>query len=65
MDELGFPWERLHALNPNLIMLSMPGWGVAGPYRGYATLGSGLDSTLRHAFFRGYPGGPMDEIPTM
>lgn len=65
MDELGFSWERLHALNPNLIMVSMPGWGVDGPYRGYATLGSGLDSTLGHAFVRGYPEGPMDEIPTM
>lgn len=65
IDELGFSWERLHELNPNLIMVSMPGWGVEGPYRGYATLGSGLDSTLGHASVRGYPGGPGDEIPTM
>lgn len=65
IDELGFPWARLHALNPSLIMISMPGWGVDGPYRGYATLGSGLDSTLGHAAVRGYPAGAADEIPTM
>ena len=46
--------EDLRALNPRLVMVSMPGWGVEGPYRGYATLGSGLDSTLGHAAVRGY-----------
>ena len=65
IDDLGFSWARLHELNPRLVMISMPGWGVEGPYRGYATLGSGLDSTLGHAAVRGYPGGPPDEIPTM
>ena len=33
----------------------MPGWGVAGPYEGYVTLGSGLDSTVGHWSLRGYP----------
>ena len=65
IDDLGFSWARLHELNPRLVMISMPGWGVEGPYRGYATLGSGIDSTLGHAAVRGYPGGPPDEIPTM
>jgi crotonobetainyl-CoA:carnitine CoA-transferase CaiB-like acyl-CoA transferase len=65
IENLGFGYERLRQLNPRLIMISMPGWGVEGPYRGYATLGSGLDSTLGHAIIRGYPGGPADEIPVM
>lgn len=65
IENLGFGYERLRQLNPGLIMISMPGWGVEGPYRGYATLGSGLDSTLGHAAIRGYPGGPANQIPVM
>ncbi len=65
IDDLGFGWERLREINPNLIMLSMPGWGYEGPYRGYVTLGSGLDSTLGHASIRGYASRPLDHIPTM
>jgi crotonobetainyl-CoA:carnitine CoA-transferase CaiB-like acyl-CoA transferase len=62
--KLGFGWDQLHAINPNLVMVSMPGWGVEGPYQGYATLGSGLEATLGHTLVRGYPGGP-DHVPTM
>jgi len=65
IEGLGLGWERLHAINPRLIMISMPGWGVDGPYRGYATLGSGLDATLGHMAVRGYPGGPEDQVPVM
>ena len=65
IEGLGFGWDQLRAINPRLVMLSMPGWGVDGPYRGYATLGSGLDATLGHMAVRGYPEGPADQVPTM
>jgi crotonobetainyl-CoA:carnitine CoA-transferase CaiB-like acyl-CoA transferase len=65
IEGLGFGWQQLRELNPRLVMLSMPGWGVEGPYRGYATLGSGLDATLGHMAIRGYPDGPPDQVPTM
>lgn len=65
IEGLGFGWEQLRAINPRLVMLSMPGWGVEGPYRGYATLGSGLDATLGHMAIRGYPDGPVDQVPSM
>ncbi|MDA1241471.1 MAG: CoA transferase, partial [Chloroflexi bacterium] len=65
IEGLGLGWEQLHAINPRLVMVSMPGWGVEGPYRGYATLGSGLDATLGHMVVRGYPDGPPDQVPVM
>lgn len=65
IEGLGFGWERLRELNPRLVMVSMPGWGVAGPYRGYATLGSGLEATLGHTLLRGYPDGPAEQVPSM
>ena len=39
----------------------MPGWGHAGPYRGYVTLGSGLDASAGHTSVRGYPGDPPED----
>jgi len=65
IERLGFGWDAVRELNPNLVMLSMPGWGGEGPYRGYVTLGSGLDSTAGHAAMRGYPDRPLDEIPAI
>jgi crotonobetainyl-CoA:carnitine CoA-transferase CaiB-like acyl-CoA transferase len=53
-------YETLSAINPRLVMVSMPGWGERGPYKGYATLGSGLDAFSGHMYLRGYP----DSDPT-
>ncbi len=55
MERLGFGWDAVHALNPRAVMISMPGWGVEGPYRGYVTLGSGLDAGAAHVSVRGAP----------
>ncbi len=63
IEKLGFGWEAVRQLNGQLIMLSMPGWGVEGPYQGYVTLGSGLDATIGHAAVRGYPDRPLEQIP--
>ena len=65
IDGLGFGWPVLREVNPNLVMISMPGWGVEGPYKGYATLGSGLEATLGHTLVRGYPDGPPGHVPSM
>ena len=32
VDRLGYGWERLHALNPRLVMCSISGYGLSGPY---------------------------------
>ncbi|MBM3138855.1 MAG: CoA transferase [Chloroflexi bacterium] len=62
IERMGFGWEVCRSLNPRLSMISMPGWGVAGPYRGYVTLGSGLDAAAGHTALRGYPDGPMEDV---
>lgn len=54
VEKLGFGWERLSAMNPRLIMVSMSGWGHGGPYHGYRTMGSGIDATTGHVHIRGY-----------
>ena len=62
VERLGFGWERVHELNPRCTLISMPGWGVEGPYEGYVTLGSGLDSTVGHWSVRGYPDRPREDV---
>ena len=56
LEKWGLGWERLHALNPKLIMLRISGYGQTGPYRekpGFGALGEAMGG-LRH--LTGEPG---------
>ena len=55
MEKLGFDWERMHADTPHLIRISLPGWGLSGPYQGYVSFGGGFDCVTGHTAARGYP----------
>ncbi|MDE3020792.1 MAG: formyl-CoA transferase [Pseudomonadota bacterium] len=35
LNRLGFPWEKLHELNPRLIYASIKGFGDSGPYANF------------------------------
>ncbi|MPZ98964.1 MAG: hypothetical protein GEU80_06410 [Dehalococcoidia bacterium] len=63
VERIGFGWDVLRARHPRLSYIAMPGWGAEGPYRGYVTLGSGLDSASGHTAVRGYPDRPMEDTP--
>jgi len=39
MDRLGLGYEALREVKPDIIMVSMPGFGKTGPYRTYASYG--------------------------
>ncbi|HJM88337.1 MAG TPA: CoA transferase [Dehalococcoidia bacterium] len=65
MERLGFGWDVVKEINPNIVMISMPGWGVEGPYRGYVTLGSGLDAGVGHVSVRGYPQHDTGFVPAI
>ena len=32
LDRLGFPWEKVHEINPRVVMASIKGFGSSGPY---------------------------------
>ena len=51
---LGVDYPSVSKMNPNVVMLSMSGWGEEGPYKGYAALGSALDGFTGHHALRGY-----------
>ncbi len=64
VERLGFGWDVVHEINPRLTMISLPGWGHEGPYRGYVTLGSGLDASAGHTALRGDPARSIEDSVT-
>jgi crotonobetainyl-CoA:carnitine CoA-transferase CaiB-like acyl-CoA transferase len=60
MRNFGLGYDVLREIRPDLIMISMSGYGQTGPYRGYGAYGMGLESAAGIASVTGYPGGrPM------
>ena len=53
IEKLGFDWEKIHNINNKISMLSMPAWGVDGPYSGYTALGSLVEASSGHVITRG------------
>ncbi|MCH7706582.1 MAG: CoA transferase [Chloroflexi bacterium] len=62
MERLGVHYQALRQVRPDIVMVSMPGWGFAGPYKGYVTLGSGLDAYTGHWILRSYPDSDPSEV---
>ena len=54
IEKLGFTYEELSKVNPKLIMVRMPAYGLSGPYKNYRSLGSQLEDTVGHTSVRGY-----------
>jgi len=54
-ERLGIKYDVLREVKPDLIMLSMPGFGQYGPYKDYKALGAHQEGFLGHTYVRGYP----------
>ncbi len=61
MPKFGLDYPHLRALNPKIILCSMPGYGSQGPYRGFISYGTNVDPAAGLASLMGYPG----ELPHM
>ena len=59
MPQFGFDEERLHGLNPDLIYLTMPGFGRSGPAENWLAYGSSVDSHAGLSSLIGY----RDQVP--
>ncbi|MEE9285932.1 MAG: CoA transferase, partial [Dehalococcoidia bacterium] len=58
MDRWGLGYQTLRERCPDIIFLSMPGFGSAGPYAAYRALGTTMEAMSGVAWMTGYPGGP-------
>lgn len=58
MPNLGLEYETLRKVNPDVIMVSMPGFGSSGPMRDRTAFGPGIEATTGLADLTGYIDGP-------
>ena len=58
MGNLGLDYESLKAVKPDIIMLSMPGFGNSGPYRDYVAYGTVIEAMVGLSQLTGYEDGP-------
>ena len=57
MGKFGLDYESLKAMKPDIIMISMSGYGQSGPWRDYSAYGMGLEPAAGLSSITGYRGG--------
>ncbi len=58
MKRLGLDYEDCRALRPDILYISLPGFGRDGPEAGYAAMGITQEAMSGLSSITGYPGGP-------
>ena len=61
IEKAGITYDTLKEINPRLIMLRMPAYGLSGPYKGYRAFGTHVEAMIGHHYLRGYPDGTPDQ----
>ncbi|MFA5375112.1 MAG: CoA transferase [Dehalococcoidia bacterium] len=56
MDNLKLGTKRIKELNPDIIFLRMPGFGLEGPWRDYAAFAFPIEQSCGIAWITGWPG---------
>lgn len=54
MTSMGLGWDTLRALNPRVIYVAMPGYGVSGPNREFVAFGPSVEPMCGLTSFMGY-----------
>jgi len=54
IEKAGITWDVLKEINPRLVMLRMPGFGLDGPYKNYRVFGTHAEGMIGHHYLRGY-----------
>ncbi|MBI2765343.1 MAG: CoA transferase [Chloroflexi bacterium] len=58
LGNLGLDYEALRAVNPGIVLISMPAFGLDGPYRDRVAYGPGVDAMSGLSHLTGYEDGP-------
>ena len=59
MENFGFTWEVLHEIEPRLISLRMPAWGLDGPWRDRVGFAPSVEQASGLAWTTGYEDMPL------
>jgi crotonobetainyl-CoA:carnitine CoA-transferase CaiB-like acyl-CoA transferase len=58
MEQFGFEWDRVHALNGELIMVRMPAFGLDGPWRDRTGFAQTMECLTGMSWLTGFADGP-------
>lgn len=58
VEQFGLDYDSLAKINPSLIMVRMPGFGLAGPWRDYVGWALNIEQLSGMSATTGYPDGP-------
>jgi crotonobetainyl-CoA:carnitine CoA-transferase CaiB-like acyl-CoA transferase len=58
MKNLRLEWDTLREVNPDLVMVSMPGFGTGGPYQDFVAFGETIEPMSGYSSLNGYRDGP-------
>lgn len=58
VEQFGLDYDSLVEINPDVIMVRMPGFGLAGPWRDYVGWALNIEQVSGMAATTGYPDGP-------
>jgi len=61
VEDLRIDYEQLSSVNPQLIMMRFPGFGITGPYKYFKGYGATMEAVVGHTILRGY----RDADPSM
>src|SRR3954452_3281839 len=59
MPNLGLDYEALKAVKPDIILVSMSGYGADGPHRDWVAYGANIETTSGLTSITGYPDGQL------
>ncbi len=62
IERANITYEVLREVNPKLIMLRMPAYGLDGPYKNYRGFGTHVEGMIGHHLIRTYDDGSPDEM---
>jgi crotonobetainyl-CoA:carnitine CoA-transferase CaiB-like acyl-CoA transferase len=58
MEQFGLGWPRLHEMNPDLIVVRMPAFGLDGPWRDHTGFAQTMECLTGMAWLTGFADGP-------
>src|SRR3546814_3422981 len=58
---MGMDYETLREVNPDIIVVRMPAYGLSGPYSAWRSFGTHVEGMIGHQFTRSFPDGEPNE----
>jgi crotonobetainyl-CoA:carnitine CoA-transferase CaiB-like acyl-CoA transferase len=55
VERAGFTYPDMAVVNPRIILLRMPSYGLSGPYKNYRSFGTHMEGMTGHHYLRSYP----------